>query len=192
MRLIDADFLIKEIKNNDNLPWNLDKISQTAFISCLEHTRTAYERLEDFEMSMISNLVDSLRHYQNVPEIGYSEVFGINEICKDAADTIEELSAKLQVANMESSLAYYGGGWIACEDRLPEEHDSMFAKLKGTAKWNEAMFEKISEDVNVTVEYENGKRKTMTLHTVDGKWKTDRIVKFKVIAWQPLPEPYHL
>lgn len=82
--------------------------------------------------------------------------------------------------------------WVYCGDgnNLPEEHDSMFVDLKGTDKWNDAMFEKISDYVNVTVEFENGQRKTMTLHTIDGKWKTDRIVKFKVIAWQPLPEPY--
>ena len=80
--------------------------------------------------------------------------------------------------------------WIPCSEQLPDEHDSMFAELKGTDKWNDAMFEKISDDVNVTVEYGSGKRKTMTLHTVDGNWKTDRIVNFKVIAWQPLPESY--
>ncbi len=139
-------------------------------------------------MSMISELVDKLKNYAveyDLPPFG-REVEGTPELLLEAADTIEALSAKLVAANMENS-----GGWIACEDRLPEEYDSIFAKLKGTAKWNEAMFEKISEDVNVTVEYENGKRKTMTLHTVDGKWKKDRFVKFKVIAWQPLPEPYH-
>ena len=82
--------------------------------------------------------------------------------------------------------------WIPCSERLPEEHDSIFAKLKGTDKWSDVMFEKISDDVNVTVEFENGTRKTMTLHTNDGKWNTDnRITKFNVIAWQPLPEPYH-
>lgn len=52
------------------------------------------------------------------------------------------------------------------------------------------MFEKISDDVNVTVEYENGERKTSTLHTVDGEWKTNSFIKFKVIAWQPLPDAY--
>ena len=84
------------------------------------------------------------------------------------------------------------GRWIPCGERMPEEHDSMFAKYKGTDKWNDAMFEKISDNVNVTVEFEDGKRKTMTLHTCDGKWMTDiRIVKFEVIAWQPLPEPYN-
>ena len=85
----------------------------------------------------------------------------------------------------------YKGGWIPCSERLPEEHDSMFAKLKGTDKWSDAMFEKISDDVNATVEFDDGTRKTMTLHTNDGKWNTNnRIVKFNVIAWQPLPEPF--
>ena len=84
------------------------------------------------------------------------------------------------------------GGWIPCSERLPEEHDSMFVKFKGTEKWDSEMFEKISDDVNVTVEFENGKRKTETLHTVDGKWNGgQRGVKFKVVAWQPLPEAYH-
>lgn len=85
----------------------------------------------------------------------------------------------------------YNNGWIPCSEQLPEEHDSMFAKLKGTDKWYDAMFEKISDDVNATVEFEDGTRKTMTLHTNDGKWNTNnRIVKFNVIAWQPLPEPF--
>lgn len=82
--------------------------------------------------------------------------------------------------------------WIPCSECLPEEHDSMFAKLKGTDKWDNAMFEKISDDVNVTVEYEDGSRHVRTLHTIDGKWKSDiSVVKFKVIAWKPLPESYN-
>ena len=99
---------------------------------------------------------------------------------------------KSEVVNIEQSVEDCSG-WIYCGDgkNLPEEYDSMFAKLKGTEKWDSAMFEKISDDVNVTVEFENGERKTKTLHTVDGKWNGgQRGVKFKVIAWQPLPEPY--
>lgn len=85
----------------------------------------------------------------------------------------------------------YNSGWIPCSEKLPEEHDSMFAKLKGTGKWNDAMFERTSDDVNVTVEYENGSRRVRTLHTIDGKWKSDiRLLNFKAIAWKPLPEPY--
>lgn len=83
-------------------------------------------------------------------------------------------------------------GWIPVEDGLPEEHKSMFAKLKGTHMWNNAMFEKVSDEVNVTIELEDGTRKTTTSHTLDGKWKVEKecVVNKKVIAWQPLPEPY--
>lgn len=83
-------------------------------------------------------------------------------------------------------------GWILVEDGLPEERNSMFAKWKGTDKWSESMFEKISSNVNVTVEYEDGTRQTITAHTLDGKWALpNRVVKQKVIAWRPLPEPYN-
>lgn len=83
-------------------------------------------------------------------------------------------------------------GWISVEERLPEEHKSMFAKLKGTHMWNNAMFEKVSDEVNVTIELEDGTRKTTTSHTLDGKWKVEKecVVNKKVIAWRPLPEPY--
>lgn len=82
--------------------------------------------------------------------------------------------------------------WIPCSERLPEEHESIFAKLKGTEKWSNAMFEKTSNEVNATIEFEDGKRAVKTLHTIDGRWNEgNRGLKFKVIAWRPLPEPYH-
>ncbi len=83
-------------------------------------------------------------------------------------------------------------GWILVEDGLPEEHDSIFAKFKGTDMWNNAMFEKVSDEVNVTIELEDGTRKTTTSHTLDGKWKVEKecVVNKKVIAWRPLPKPY--
>lgn len=83
--------------------------------------------------------------------------------------------------------------WILCSERLPEEHDSMFAKFKGTDKWDNAMFEKKSDEVNITYEFEDGTHKTGTSYTLDGKWKIEKgngIVKRKVVAWKPLPEPY--
>jgi hypothetical protein len=55
------------------------------------------------------------------------------------------------------------------------------------------MWEKNSEEVNITYELEDGTRKSGTSYTIDGKWrceKEDRLVKRKVIAWQPLPESY--
>lgn len=85
------------------------------------------------------------------------------------------------------------GGWIPVKERLPEEHDSTFAIYKDTHLWSESMFEKVSDPVNITYELEDGTRKTGTSYTLDGKWKIEinnRVVKKKVIAWQPLPKEY--
>lgn len=97
----------------------------------------------------------------------------------------------LSAANMERSEDC--GGWIYCGDgkNMPEEHNSIFKPFKGTEKWKQAMFETTSNEVEVTVEFEDGTRKTMTAHTLDGKWKVDTFVKNKVISWKPFSEPYH-
>lgn len=133
---------------------------------------------EDSDPLLVSNMMKELtsrrvtgRILSVFHELSVYREIGTTDKCKKA---MEEQNSK----------------WILCIERMPEEHDSMFANLKGTNKWNDAMFEKISDNVNVTVEFENGQRKTMTLHTVDGKWKQDSIVKFDVVAWQPLPEPF--
>lgn len=110
---------------------------------------------------------------------------GLKEICDNCA-LINYIS---QIDEYENKTGQ-NDKWILCSERMPEERDSIFAKFKGTDKWNNAMFEKMSDNVNATVEFEDGKRTTKTLCTVDGKWnKGDRGIKFKVIAWQPLPEP---
>lgn len=82
--------------------------------------------------------------------------------------------------------------WIPCSERMPKERDSMFARWKGTDKWTEAMFEKRSDTVIVTIEYSNGKRTVAPAHTTDGKWRCDCIIgdDGEVIAWMPFPEPY--
>lgn len=86
------------------------------------------------------------------------------------------------------------GEWIPVEERLPKEHDSVFAKLKGTDKWYSGMFEKRSDEVIVTCEYGDGTRVTKTSKTIDGKWsiETKSISKLKVLFWKPLPEPYEV
>ena len=110
-----------------------------------------------------------------------SAEYGWNEAADMAYDVV-----KNHLSDTENE------GWILVEDGLPEERNSMFAKWKGTDKWSESMFEKISSDVNVTVEYEDGTRQTITAHTLDGKWaRPNRVVKQKVIAWRPLPESYN-
>ena len=111
----------------------------------------------------------------------------------------EELIKALQYDRQQYDKGYEDGykdgfnadKWISCEVEMPKEHDSMFSKLKGTDKWSDAMFEKTSDDVNVTIELEDGSRITKTAHTIDGKWSVEinSWIKQKVIAWQPLPQP---
>lgn len=81
--------------------------------------------------------------------------------------------------------------WIPATERLPEEHDSICARLNGTEKWRNGMFKRRSDNVLVTVKYEDGTVHTEQAHTIDGVWKTDYKVKEgKVVAWMPFPEPY--
>ena len=80
--------------------------------------------------------------------------------------------------------------WISVKDRLPDEHESLFARYKGTDKWRNAMFTTISDRVIVCAEYENGKRIVKTANTVDGVWKVKDIFQpCKVTPWMPLPQP---
>lgn len=76
--------------------------------------------------------------------------------------------------------------WIPVSDRLPPEHDTIFAKLKGTDKWRDAMFEKQSEDVRVVFRFEDGTRSVGHNHTIDGVWdceKPNRYPKRTVTHW---------
>lgn len=59
-------------------------------------------------MSMISEQVKELRKYSELC-LQYGNERRAKELLKEAADTIESLSAKLQVANMKRSEIYYGG-----------------------------------------------------------------------------------
>jgi len=81
--------------------------------------------------------------------------------------------------------------WILCSERLPEQHKSIFSKLKGTNIWSDSMFEKVSKTVIATCLF---KKETVVVcgRLFDNKWRLDNhFVKSEdVIAWMPLPEPY--
>lgn len=80
--------------------------------------------------------------------------------------------------------------WIPVTERLPDEHESLFARYKDTDKWRNAMFTTISDRVIVCAEYENGKRIVKTANTVDGVWKVKDIFHpCKVTHWMPMPHP---
>ena len=79
--------------------------------------------------------------------------------------------------------------WISVKDGMPEERDTIFAKLKGTDKWKSAMFEKMSEDVRVVVVFEDGTRSVHHSYTVDGEWDVEKKQpKRTVTHWMPNPE----
>lgn len=82
------------------------------------------------------------------------------------------------------------GEWISVEEGMPEEHDSIFAKFKGTDLWKNSMFSKVSNEVNVTFQYGDGPTKISTSYTFDGVWKIEKERKMfglRVIAWMPKP-----
>lgn len=84
--------------------------------------------------------------------------------------------------------------WIPVTERLPEEHDSIFAKLKGTDEWKARMFGSVSDYVLVTIEHEGSVlEKCQVAKTIDGKWENSFLRAFsnaRVIAWMPFPKPY--
>lgn len=103
---------------------------------------------------------------------------------EDVLEMIEQLQDDLEQDEKEN-------GWIPVTERIPKEHNSIFAKFKGTNNWSKSMFERTSYRVIVTVKYADGTILTETAHTTDGKWKlTHPTLNGTVIAWKPLPEPY--
>ncbi len=84
--------------------------------------------------------------------------------------------------------------WIPATEAMPDEHESVFEKLRKKNKLPEEllrMHKQESDSVIVTVEFEDGSKAVMTAKTKDGKWDTGyKIEGQTVIAWMPFPEPW--
>lgn len=117
-------------------------------------------------MSMISELVERLRRYARFSK---TNTPSWSEAMTQAADTIEELSTKLNASQMGKS-----GGWISCEERLPDItiEDRYSDNVLVALKWWD-------DDITYEVGWYNASR----------NWNFDS-ENCKVIAWRPLPEPY--
>lgn len=110
----------------------------------------------------IKSMRDCVKKWQTFENMPSSEPF---KLLSESADTIEALSAKLAAANMDRSDRYYSGGWIACEDRLPEEGKEVLVYLK---------------QGRMTVAARIGK-----------EWvRPDETRTAIVVSWRELPEPY--
>lgn len=113
-------------------------------------------------------------------------------LCADALTLInaqQERIRELEAGQTARALTLEEQNWVKCSDRMPEEHDSIFAKLKGTDKWRSAMFEKSSEDVRIVEVFEDGTRRVYHSHTIDGKWDIEKQpIKRTVTHWMPNPK----
>lgn len=102
----------------------------------------------------------------------------------DVLEMLEQLQDDLEQDEKEN-------GWIPVSERLPEEHDSIFAKFKGTDNWKRGMFEKTSKYVIATVVFDDGTVLVEQAHTTDGIWRTDKkVLGGTVVAWMNFPDPY--
>lgn len=121
-------------------------------------------------MSMLSEQVKELRkmsiRQRNNAKVSEKVFFEIENALSEAADTIEALSAKLSVENMERSDRYYGGGWISVKKRLPEPAVDVLVLVECT---------------NLSWKYRIGRYEC-------GYWLGDVKKTNKVLAWMPLPD----
>ena len=140
-------------------------------------------------MSMITELIERLRESADDTELNMECSRACdgecNKLLREAADVIEELSTKLQAANMERSSQYYNGGWIPVSERLPEE--SIKQIMLGE--------EHTSDFVLVTIKgqtypFPKAKVKVARYSYTYKAWQIANNNFGKVVAWMPLPEPY--
>lgn len=129
----------------------------------------------------MSHIKDRLIQLKNeVQNTGNGAYFSKNNISK----IVELLLADLEENEKEN-------GWIPVSQRLPEEHDSIFVKFKGTGNWKKGMFEKTSKYVIATVVFDDGTVLVEQAHTTDGIWRTDKkVLGGTVVAWMDYPKPY--
>ena len=148
-------------------------------------------------MNVFEKIIEKLEELQEENTCGYcryrKKCNEVQEKVSVATDLCGATMKALAIEIVKEVAEEHNNGWILCSERMPEEHDSMFAKWKGTDKWRKGMFAKASDDVIVTVLYKDGEVRTTYAHTIDGKWSCDLLKIYntcKIIAWQPLPEPY--
>lgn len=98
------------------------------------------------------------------------------------ADAIAEMIQNAPAVDPASCLNWRTG--------KPPEHESWFAKFKDTEQWRFGMFETMSDEVLVTVEFPGGERYTTTSHTTDGEWLDSyESIGGHIIAWAEMPAP---
>lgn len=119
-------------------------------------------------MSMISEQIERLRDTADKFVIAGVATDGIVKMFRDAAQTIEELSAKLHEHN----------GWISCSDRLPKVEDLGETYLEECTSY---LVQRRCGLMDVAHYIKVYGEPFFLAHGMELK---------DVIAWRPLPEPY--
>lgn len=103
-------------------------------------------------------------------------------------DYRESMCEGLEIAMATVEGAPTVGGWISVKDRLPSEHDSLFANLPHLSKH---MWAKESDDVIVYVVFPDGTGRATEGRLRDGKWHTkiSPTLESVVTHWMTMPEP---
>ena len=109
------------------------------------------------------------------------------ESCERADCARAEMPYDLVYAALEM-LKAQESSWISVKERLPDEHDSIFA---GRAQLSKYLWSKESDNVNVYVEFPDGTGRVTEGRLQDGKWWTriSPVLNPVVTHWKPLPEP---
>lgn len=174
MRVKYAKDIIKEIQARGSIQVPEGYITGEAFEEWLEGK-------ESFGMS-ISEQVKELRETAEL----FDKIDDGRRMLLQADDTIEALSAKLEVANMERSDRHYGYGWIA--DRVPDESGYYLVTYH---EWSNGDFLPKFNDIYVKrLHYQKSERFTGWNFPKRVDERAENDTNREVLSWQPLPEPY--
>lgn len=107
-----------------------------------------------------------------------NKIYGIASKCY--LETLQELVDKAESFE-----------WIPVSEKLPDEHESIFAKSYGTDKWDNMFWRTTSNRVIAAIKYNDGTVIVKEAFTHDGEWTVEKKkINCKVIAWMPFPKPY--
>lgn len=123
-------------------------------------------------MSMTTELVKKLRRYAKAyteSPLG-REVDGTKELLRKAADTIEELSAKVEELHCNDR-------WIPVEERLPEDGQRVFATHLGGLNHENQVIEHVFRDGKFVFNWDMDR--DFSSPTFGERYMGE------VIAWQP-------
>ena len=141
---------------------------------------------EVMQMSMISEQVNRLRGYAEICRTVSDHITA--KYLDGAADTIEELSAKLHKSQMERSSQYYNGGWISLDEKEPKDGQLVLVTLVNRYKQR---YVKIAEFIEEDYRKHDGKidQRYCGFHSYGGVYNVYEYAD-EAVAWMPLPKPY--